>query len=198
MIEAEARDFGATAGVFAAGAFAVEVDGFEAPAEGGLVVAARLCLAVRGVRLTPSETEARGRAAAAAEGAAPAGLPFAVVPTGDTTPRALVVVEAVVGFELAEDESEGFVIGGAEGFVGTTDALRAGAAAGVAAGLADAIAGLAVEAVPLVDFFRGAAAGFGAPDAEEGAGLDETDLPAPKVPELSIYEKTKIRHVGKK
>jgi hypothetical protein len=94
---------------------------------------------------------------------------------------------AVVGFELVEDERVGF-IGGADDLAGTTEARRAGAAAGAAAGLVEDIAGLdATE--PLVDFFRGAAAGLAAADAdaEDGAGLEEVDLPAPKVPALSIY-----------
>jgi hypothetical protein len=152
---------------------------------GGLVTAggleveeARLGRELRGAFLTPSETDARGRAAATA------GLV-----AGDV---ALARAEAEVGFVVVDEAR--VLVGGGDAFVGTTDALRFGAAVAAEAGgvgRAEDIVGLAGAEV---DFLRavaeGTVAGAGALVTVEAAGLDDDGLidPAPKVPEPIIWK----------
>jgi hypothetical protein len=189
VIDAEPPTLGAVE-VFVTGALVVELAGLEvATAAAGLVVEDKLCLPAKGVRLASPDTDARGReAVAVAVAIAVAGL---VPLTGDVTePRAFVAVDAVVGLELAEAESEGFRDVGAEVLAGTMEALRLGTAAAVAEvavlEVDEAMGALAVGAGPLTDFLRGAADALGAAEDAEGVGLDVAGLPAPNVPELSI------------
>jgi hypothetical protein len=86
-----------------------------------------------------------------------------------------------------------FDIGGADGFAGTTDNLRLGAAVPlVVVGREEAMGGLDAADEELADFLRGVAdTGVGLETEDEvTGGLEATGLtePAPNVPELIIYE----------
>jgi len=168
---------------------AVAPEVFAAGVLGGLVVVDRLCLEVRGAFFTPSDTDARGRAAEEDLRDMPG-------PAGETTDARVpgLTVAALAGFVFVDEDNDGFDMGGADGFVGTTDALRFGAAVLVVAGREEAMAGLDCAADgALVDFLRGKAdtgVGLEAEDEEVTAGLVVADLtdPAPNVPELIIYK----------
>lgn len=156
-----------------------------AGAVGGLLVAERLCLDAGGALFTPSETEARGRAA-------DEDLTEAADPVGDTTVGRVAVNLTVV------DK------GGADGLAGARDALRVGGTADTdidapvedGGGFEDAISGLGGGAE--VDFLRGGAEVVGLLVTSDWAGPLGTvvfTVPAPNVPELIIYQSVKICRV---
>jgi len=149
--------------------------GFEATA---------VCLAGTGVRLTPSDNEARGLVTA--------DLNDDPEPTGEgTDPRAAAATEPpadAAGFELVEDDSGAFADVVGCGLEGTTEARLLGTAA----------AGVGRVAVAVLVLLPGVTVGFLKADTEEDvgagfleaaevSGLDGGDLtaPDPKVPELS-------------
>jgi len=138
----------------------------------GLVAAGRLCLELKGVRFTPSDTDARGREAEEATEL-----------VGDTTDGRVAFVEDN-GLAVAEADDEaltgGFEVGG-----GTVESLRLGGAR------VEAMDGLEGEDEELVDFLSMGAV----VEAFAGALLvvadgfvgDDLTVPAPNVPELMIY-----------
>jgi hypothetical protein len=141
----------------------------------GAPAVGRLCLELRGVRLAPSEMDARGRDAEELTELA-----------GDTTDWRVAFVEdgGLAAAEADEDSLGGFVFDGAEDFGGTRDCLRLGGPA-EGAGVRLAIEGLEGE---LVDFLSGGAvtgtfavAVFVVVDGFTG---DDFAVPAPNVPEL--------------
>jgi hypothetical protein len=140
------------------------------------VVAGRLCLELRGARLTPSETDARGREAEEA-----------IELAGDTT-DARVAPAPAGGLAGAEADvvvlTGGFEVDGGGGFGGRTERRRLGGATEGAGARAEAIDGLDGEDGELVDFLsRGAVVeAF----AVGGFADDDFTVPAPNVPELMI------------
>ena len=157
----------------------------------GLPVLITLGLGAGGAFFTVSDTDARGRAM---------GLVFPFVepiePVGETAELRIAVTASEDCFVFVEADREAFGAGETEDFVGTTEALRVGAA-GVAADFkVEDIAGRDVAAgADVVGFFKGGAATFDTgvvtvtlePEELE-AGLAEVGLtePAPNVPELII------------
>lgn len=149
----------------------------------GLVAADRLCLELRGVRFTPSDTDARGREAEEATEL-----------LGDTT-DGRVALAAGDGLTAAEADAVvltgGFEVDTAEGFGGMMDSLRLGGAAAEGAGArAEAMDGLDGEDEELVDFLSRSAVEAGLTAALfvviDGFTADDLTVPAPNVPELMI------------
>jgi hypothetical protein len=147
------------------------------------VAAGRLCLEVRGVRLTPSDTDARGREAEEATELAgdTTDARDALVPGGG-----LAAAEAGVGVDVLG----GFEVGGGGGFGGTTESRRLGGATEGAGARAEAMDGLDGEDEELVDFLSiGAvveAFAVAVFVAVDGFADDDLTVPAPNVPELMI------------
>ena len=136
-----------------------------------------------GVFFTASGIDARGRAAE---------LVLPVEPVGEIAELRTATTASEDGFVFVEADREAFGAGDAEGFVGTTEALRVVAAVVVADfEEAEDIAGRDVAAgADVVGFFNGGAAAFGTAVAAgpvamalEPVGLTEA---APNVPELII------------
>lgn len=147
-----------------------------------LVAADRLCLDDNGARLTPSETDARGREAGVAAS-------FPLVPLGETTEARGTVSLVVVGLAVVDADRDCFTGAGAEDLGGTTDALRLGTVPPVVADFEDDIKGLVAGGGPaLVDFRREAADGAEGlvTGAEDTGGLVAGGFPEPNVPELII------------
>ena len=157
----------------------------------GLPELAALGLGARGAFFAASDTDARGRAMVLV-------IPFVepIEPVGETAELRIAVTASEDCFVFVEADREAFGAGETEDFVGTTEALRVGAA-GVAADFkVEDIAGRDVAAgADMVGFFKGGAAAFDTavvvvtlePEEPE-AGLAEVGLtePAPNVPELII------------
>jgi hypothetical protein len=157
----------------------------------GLPELTTLGLGPGGAFFTASDTDARGRATVLV-------FPFVELtePVGETVELRIAVTTSEDCFVFVEADREAFGAGETEDFVGTTEALRVGAA-GVAADFkVEDIAGRDVAAGADVDgFFKGGAAAFDKgvvavtlePEEPE-AGLAEVGLtePAPNVPELII------------
>ena len=153
----------------------------------GLPELTTLDLGVRGVFLTASDTDARGRAGILV-------FPFVelIEPVGETTEFLTVSTASEDSFVFVEADRETFGAGEADDFVGTTEALRDGAA-GVATDFegTEDIGGRDVAAGADVDgFFNGGPAALGTAAGAvavtlepELVGLTE---PAPNVPELII------------
>jgi hypothetical protein len=143
----------------------------------GVPAAGRLCLELKGARLTPSDTDARGRDAEEVTELA-----------GDTTDWRVALVEdgGLAAAEADEDSLGGFEFGGAEDFGGTTDCLRLGGAAEGAGARVAAMEGLEGE---LVDFLSAGAATepFAVAVFVDGFTGDDFVVPAPNVPELMTY-----------
>ena len=147
-----------------------------------------LGLEARGGFFTASDIDARGRAMALV-------FPFAepIEPVGETAELRIAVTTSEGCFVFVEADREAFGAGETEDFVGTTEALRVGAA-GVAADFD--ITGRDVAAgADVVGFFKAGAAAFDTwvmavtlEPGEPEAGLTEVGLtePAPNVPELII------------
>jgi len=157
-----------------------------AGAAAGLAPPVMLGLEERGAFFTASDTDARGRAAAVAEGA----LPDPIEPVGDATALRAGTFSPD-GFEFADTDKDGLERGAAPGFVGTIEALRV-AVAGAGAGLEDIEDdnGVLVEVVgaDVVGFFSGGAVTLLVAGAAAGALAPEGFTePAPNVPELMIY-----------
>ena len=140
------------------------------------VAAGKLCLELRGVRLTPSDTDARGREAEEA-----------IEPVGDTTVARVALAPAggLAGAEMGVNVlTGGFEADDAGGFEGTTESRRLGGATEGAGARAEAIDGLEGEDGELADFLsRGAVVEAFAVD---GFADDDFTVPAPNVPELMI------------
>lgn len=151
----------------------------------GLPTLTALGLGARGAFFAASDIDTRGRAM----------VPFVepIEPVGETTELRIATTDSEDCFVFVEADRETFGAGETEDFVGTTEALRAGAA-GVAADFD--IAGRDVAAgADVVGFLKGGATAF---DTGVGAvtlepeelepGLTEVGLtePAPNVPELII------------
>lgn len=139
------------------------------------IVAGRLCLEFREVRLTPSDTEARGREAEEATELA-----------GDTTDAR--VAPAPAGSLAGAGEgvgafAGGFEVGGA-GFGGMTESRRLGGATEGAGTRAEAMDGLDGEDGELVDFLSIGAVVEAL--AVDGFADDDFTVPVPNVPELMI------------
>lgn len=153
---------------------------------GGFVKLDRLCLEASGALLTPSETEARGRAAEVTD---------PLEPAGDITEARVVAggVVVVAGLVLVDDDKD-FVGTGAVGFRGTVDILRVGGATFGAGPLEEAMAGFEeIAEEELMDGLRTGAVGLAVAEGVVVAvGLLDTALmePAPNVPELIIYSIT--------
>lgn len=162
-----------------------------AAAARGLPGLTTLDLGPGGAFFTASDTDARGRAMM---------LVFPLVepiePVGETAELRIVAVTASEDcFVFVEAEREAFGAGETEDFVGTTEALRVGAAGVVADFKVEDIAERDVAAgADVVGFFKGGAAAFDTGvvavtlEPEKPAGLAEVGLtePAPNVPELII------------
>lgn len=154
----------------------------------GLPELTTLGLGPGGAFFTASDSDARGRATVLV-------FPFVELmePVGDTAKLRIASEDC---FVFVEADREAFGAGETEDFVGTTEALRVGAA-GIAADFkVEDIAGRDVaEGADVVGFFKGGAAAFDTgvvavtlePEEPE-AGLAEVGLtePAPNVPELII------------
>lgn len=162
---------------FVAVVLAAAAGAFKAVA-GGFAVPERLCLAVNGAFLTPSDTEARGRVAVAddftdaadpvgdtAERAVVAGFAAAGLAEADEDKGALEVVEDAATLEVddergafagaldADADSDGLDRAGAVGFDGAREALRARPVADTGAFVAGAVlVGLEAGAPELTDF----------------------------------------------
>jgi hypothetical protein len=151
----------------------------------GLPELTALGLGARGAFFTASDIDARGRET----------FPFVELtePVGETAELRIAATASVDCFVFVEADRAAFGAGETEDFVGTTEALRVGAA-GVAVDFD--IAGRDVAAgADVVGFFKGGATAFDTevvavtlePDEPE-AGLTEVGFtePAPNVPELII------------
>lgn len=154
----------------------------------GLPELTALGLGARGAFFIASDIDARGRATVMV-------FPFVepIEPVGETVELRIAATASEDCLVFVEADSEAFGTGEAEDFVGTTEALRVGAA-----GVADDfdIAGRDVAAgADVVGFFKGGAVAFDTgvvavtlEPKEPEAGLTEAGLtePAPNVPELII------------
>lgn len=160
------------------GLAALAAGSLAALAEGGFVPGAMLCLALKGARLTPSDTDARGRAAE-----------DVAEPAGETTEGRVTLVGAA-GFALAEADNEGLERGGAAGFADATESLRLGGGFEGGTVREEAMGAFGGTADALVDFLRtGAIEDLTVADCVTTVGFDAAGrtFPAPNVPELIIY-----------